>query len=142
MTQLALDYIVRILILAVVATVIILTIINFSDEIKTAINKWLFKEEKKIDFPKTEEKEAFSSGEIAKYIQSCYSAMESLPEIDQKDTICYILLAKRGFSANSREILNLLSEELRNRTEIIANFSKSYVKIEFKDIGDKILVTD
>lgn len=142
MAQLALDYIVRVLILAVAAAIIILTIINFYDDIKIVVNKWLFPKNEKPEFPKTITKDSFSSGEIANYIFSCYSTMISVPETEQKDIVCYVLLARNGFSVSSRDILTLIPSDIKSNVEISASFTKDYVKIEFRDINNKVLVTE
>lgn len=142
MSQLALDYIVRILILVVAAAIIILAIINFYDDIKIAISSWIFPKKEKVEFPKTITKDSFSSGEIANYIVSCYSVMISVPEAEQKDVVCYVLLSRRGFSASSRDILSAIPRDISPNVEINASLNKDYVKIEFKDIKNKVLVTE
>lgn len=142
MAQLALEYIVRILILTVAAAIIILTIINFSEDVKFLVKSWIFPKKEKIEFPKTITKDSFSSGEIANYIISCYSAMISIPETEQKDVVCYVLLARRGFSASSSQILESIPRDIRQSVNITASFTKNYVKIEFRDINNKILVTE
>ncbi|MEM7816391.1 MAG: hypothetical protein QXZ20_00590 [Candidatus Aenigmatarchaeota archaeon] len=142
MAQLALEYIVRILILTVVAAIVILTIINFYDDIKVAISNWLFPKKDKVEFPKTITKDSFSSAEIANYIVSCHSTIISIPETEQKDMVCYVLLSRSGFSVSSTEILASIPADIKPNVEIRASFKKDYVKIEFRDINNKILVTE
>lgn len=142
MAQLALEYIVRILILSVVAAIIILTIINFYDDIEIAIKNFISPKNVSIDFPKTITKDSFSAGEIANYITACYNAMLSISEAEQRDIICYVLLARNGFSVSTQNILASIPRDIIANVEIRASFTKDFVKIEFRDVNNKILVTE
>ncbi|MEM7826950.1 MAG: hypothetical protein QXQ40_01860 [Candidatus Aenigmatarchaeota archaeon] len=141
----SLEYIVKIIILLVVASVIILLITNFYDEIRTTVKCWFDPEKcspkKLADFPKTITKDTFSSGEIVTYIDSCLSNIQALPEVEQKDIVCYILMATSGFRATRLEVIALLPNNIKDKVEIETDFTKDYVKIEFLDVGDKIKVT-
>jgi hypothetical protein len=139
MALLSLEYIFKILILSVVAAIIILTIINFYGDIEGFIKNW-FKGEEKEEFPKEVTKDYFNSGEVATYIQDCYSKMSSLPEQKQKDIVCYILLARNGFSVNINEIKARLPRDVN--VTFSATFNKNYVKIEFVDVGNRIIVKE
>ncbi|GEM_PF-7114766 len=139
MATLSLEYIFKILILSVVAIIIILTIMNFYEDIESIVKSW-FRGEEKIEFPKDVTRDSFNSGEIATYIQDCYSRMSSLPEQKQKDIVCYILLARNGFSVNIDEIRARLPRDIN--VTFLATFNKNYVKIEFVDVGNRIIVKE
>jgi len=139
MALLSLEYIFKILILSVVAAIVILTIMNFYGDIEIFI-KGFTKSENKTDFPKEVTKDSFNAGEIANYIQTCYLKMSSLPENKQKDIVCYILLARNGFSVNVEEIRRRIPENIN--VTFSASFSRNYLKIEFRDVGNRIIVSD
>lgn len=141
--QLSLEYIVKVLILMVVIVVVISLIVRFSDDIKNQIIKFFGSQQGcNIPFPaKPEEKDTFNSKEIATHIESCYSTMTSCSEENQKDIVCYTLLAKNNIIATESEVRASLSQEINDKTEIKTDFSGSWVKIEFQDVGNKIIVT-
>ncbi|MFH0711019.1 MAG: hypothetical protein V1944_00405 [Candidatus Aenigmatarchaeota archaeon] len=146
--QMSLEYVFRIIILIVTVIVIIGLILNFSNDIKSAVDEFTCKffpcsNEKNCPDKKTIEKNSFISQEISTYIQSCDSCYSSIPEGDQKDVVCYLLIGKTSpyFQADKTVILNTLSSGLRNRTEITSSFSSQIVKIEFKELGNKIVVS-
>jgi hypothetical protein len=89
------------------------------------------------DFPKQIEKDSFTAGEIAAYAESCYNAITSLPEIEQKDTNCFLLIGRKFESSG---ILEKVSPSLRNNVEIRSDFTRGVVIIGFQDIGNKIIV--
>jgi pyruvate/oxaloacetate carboxyltransferase len=128
----------------VTLALIIGLIYTFYDDIKASINKvieGLFGS-KPPPSAKTIEKNSFAAKEIATYIESCLSNQESLPEKDQKDVVCYTLLAKSApyFSANKNSVLDSVQPTIKDRIDIVTDFQRSYVVIEFKDVGNKILV--
>ena len=146
MKGLALEYIIRIVILLVVIFVVINLIKNFAGGTK----KWfrgivctIFKCPKtKEKFPLRVTKDYFTSSEIANYIVSCLESMSSLPEAEQEDKDCYILVAKKGFQANKGSVLLAIPPELRGRVNIEASFTRDLVIIQFKDIGNRVIVSD
>ncbi|MBS3055363.1 MAG: hypothetical protein J4452_02650 [Candidatus Aenigmarchaeota archaeon] len=145
---LALEFVFRIIILLVTVAVIIGLILNFSRDIQTSINKFLCKffncpSEANCPDKKPIEKDSFISSEISAYIQSCDSCNSNLPVPDQKDTVCYLLLARKPpyFSADANTILSSLPSDVKKRTSITANFNSQIVKIEFKELGPQIIVS-
>jgi len=137
----ALETVFKILILLVTVAVIIGLIFNFSDQIKNQItgfiNQLLGKNQGIPQFPRTVEKQSFTSGEIASYIETCYTAMTSLPETEQKDISCFILV---GTSFQSQGILDRVSPTIKDHVTITSNFNRGVVIIDFVDLGNKITV--
>jgi len=139
----ALEYIFKILILLVAVAVIIGLILRFSSDARSAILNFiknLFPGSNTDKDSKSVEQETFNSGEIATYIESCYNTYSSLSEAEQEDTICWTLLASKGINANKDDILNNVDPDIRNKVEIKTDFSKSYVVIEFSEVGNRIVV--
>jgi len=139
--QMSMEYIIKILILLVLVVTIIALIIKFSDDIKRMV-KDLFPEKNDYDFPQLFEKSSFSAGEISAYVESCYSTMSSLPEDEQSDEVCYILQAENGFTITQDDLINKLSAELKGKTQIITDFSKGIIKIQYQDVENNISVRD
>jgi len=144
--QLSLEYIVKVLILLVVVVVVIGLITKFSDQIRFWIKELfcIVTECKKTikDYPITVTQDSFSSGEIATYVESCLRDMEELPENEQKDITCYILIVTNSFNAFPDEVRDNLSSDIKNRVEIKSSFDRDLVMIKFQDLGNKILIVD
>ena len=145
---LALEFIFRIVILLVAVAVIIGLILTFSKDIQTTVNNFLCKfftcpNQTNCPDKKPIEKDTFSSSEISAYIQSCDNCNSNIPPADQKDAVCYLLLARKSpyFSADKNAILSTLPSNLKSRTIITSNFNSQIVKIEFKELGDKLVVS-
>jgi len=138
--EMALETIFKILILLVAVAVIIGLIISFSDQVRNIVKGFInkfFGKPATQDFPKQIEKDSFSASEIASYIESCYSTMTSVPEDEQKDTNCFLLIGK---SFESSGILERVSSSIRNNVEIRADFTRGILIIGFQDVGNKIIV--
>lgn len=141
--SMALDMIVKFVIILVVAALVIGLFIQFQGDAKDSIVK-LFKGEEKIDTNvKTVNQASFSAGQVAQYIESCYDKMIEVPEVDQKDTVCFVLMAQSNFNtfASQNDIVNSLPQELKSRTTFNTNLGLSYLKIEFRELGDKIVIS-
>jgi hypothetical protein len=142
--DLALDMIVKFLIILVVAGVVIGLFMMFSSDSKDAVkNMFAPNNTKETGFPKTIQQNSFSSGEVANYIDSCYSKMSAIPATQQKDITCYVLMANSAFSnfVTSSAITGALSADARPRTSFNTTFGRDYLKINFIDIGDRIIVS-
>lgn len=146
--DLALEYIFRIVILLVTVAIIIGLIFTFSQQVRDSVNGFLCKfftcpNQTNCPDKMPITKNSFSSNEISAYIQSCDSCNSNLPEADQKDTVCYLLIAKTQpyFSADSNSILSALPSVLRSRTSVTANFNNQIVEIQFKDVGNQLIVS-
>ena len=146
--DLALEFIFRIVILLVTVAVIVGLIFTFSKDIQNSIHQFLCKfftcpNENACPDRRPIEKDSFASSEISAYVQSCDNCYSNIPEADQKDAVCYLLLAKKSpyFNADANSILNTLSNDLRKRTQVTTNFVSQIVKIEFKELGNKIVVS-
>lgn len=85
MRGLALEYVVKWIILLVVALVLINLVIYFSDEIKTFLTNWMEKER-----PKAEVVEAskFSTAQLITYIKACW---DKTGETFKTDVVCFVL---------------------------------------------------
>jgi len=145
---LALEFVFRIVILLVTVAVIIGLIFTFSKDVQHAVNGFLCKfftcpSETSCPDKKPIEKNSFTSTEISVYIQSCDSCNSNIPPAEQKDTVCYLLIASKPpyFVADANAILNALPSDLKKRTTITANFNSQIIKIEFKELGDKLIVS-
>jgi len=139
----ALDMIVKFMIILVVAGIVIGLFMIFSSDAKSGVEK-LFKGEEKIDTSvKTVNQASFSAGQVAQYIESCYDKMSEIPEVDQKDTVCYVLMAQSNFNGfvSQNNIIGQLPQELKSKVTFNTNFGLSYLKIEFRELGDKIVVS-
>lgn len=138
--QMALETIFKVLILLVAVAVIIGLIMTFSDEVRNIVKEFIgkfFGKSPTQEFPKQVEKDSFSAGEIASYIESCYTTMTSVSETEQKDTNCFLLIGKNFESSG---ILEKVSPSIRGNVEISADFTRGILIIEFIDVGNKIIV--
>jgi len=140
--QMSMEYIIKIMILLVVVAVVISLIVKFKGEIQVMVKNLFGPKENNHKFPQIIEKNSFSSGEVSAYIENCYFSMKSLPEDEQEDIICYLLQSNNGFSITSAMLRNKLSSELEDKVEITTEFQKDIIKIQYQDIGNKILVSD
>jgi len=131
MKGLALETVVKWIILIVVAGVVINLLFFFSDEIKNII--WGYTEEK----IKTEDIESneFSTAQVKAYIRICWG---KTGERFQEDFVCYIL---RG------SVINVNPTSLTNAVEPPAyvdiskfNINEDMTIIKFEDVGNKIIV--
>jgi hypothetical protein len=144
MAQMALEVIFRILILIVVVAVVIGMILTFRDQIAAMITQFLQQilgQKPSSNFPivKDSGSASFSSGEIATYIQSCYSTIEALSPADRTTTNCYILTG--NFNANANSIRqSILDSNLRNNLNITTDFSRGVATIQYLDPQGIILV--
>jgi len=144
--DLALEYIFRIAIILVVVAVVVGLILKFSDTIKKTVSdfiKQIFGEKTTSKFPQNEEKDSFTSAEVATYIDSCYSYWTSLEEVDQKDIVCYILLSRTPFneSVSKEGILSSLSSSIRDNLDVRTDFGLTHLSIKFESLGDRIIVS-
>ena len=138
--QMALETIFKLLILLVAVIVIVGLIMRFSDDVRNVVKEFvnkLFGKPPTQEFPKQIEKDSFSSGEIASYVESCYTAITSLAETDQKDTNCFLLV---GRNFESVGILDKVSPTIRDHVEIRADFTRGVLIIQFQDLGNKVIV--
>ncbi len=137
----ALETVFKVLIMLVTVAVIIALIVRFSDQIKNQVTEFINKLTGKgtgtSQFPKTIEKSSFTSGEIASYIESCYASITALPETEQKDTNCFILI---GNSFESAGILDKVSPTVKSHVTITSGFNRGVVIVDFVDVGNKIIV--
>jgi len=143
--EMALEYVFKVLIMLVTVAVIIGLIYTFSSDIRGSINKIIgdwFKSSKP-PAEKTIEQDSFTAKEIAVYIESCLSTQESIPENEQKDVVCYTLLSKSTppkFTATKTSVLENLPKSIKEKVTITTTFKRSYVVIEFRDLGNEIIV--
>lgn len=85
MKGLALETIVRWIILSVVAVVVIGLVIFFSDDIKRIIGDWFNRKDNKTEIV---EADSFSTSQVVTYIKSCWG---KTGEKFDDDMVCYIL---------------------------------------------------
>lgn len=126
---LALEYVVRLIILLVFTAVMIGIIFYFSDEIKFQVGR-LFKEETVVKTQEIE-RDSFSTSQVRNYIKSCWLMTG---EHYDEDVYCYIL--KGDLTGVDEAALGVEGVTV----EVNADFSKGILMIKFEDIGDKILV--
>ena len=130
--QMSLEYIIKFLILLVVAAVVIGMLFSFSSDIKTKIRD-MFGKEKEIKTTSIEA-DSFSTAQIKTYMNSCW---EKTGERYNKDFICYIL---KG------DVSGVTKEDLKNSVDgaevVVDDFdpTKKVTIIRFVDVGDKIVV--
>ncbi|MBN2094664.1 MAG: hypothetical protein JW727_01320 [Candidatus Aenigmarchaeota archaeon] len=143
--ELALDMVVKFLIILVVAAIVIGLFMRFSGDSKNAVKDLFGPDKKKLqtDFPKTYEQSTFSPGGIAQYIESCYDALTEVEEVEQKDTVCYVLLADSDFSGFTSvdAIRSAVSAKIRQDLHFKTDLTQTHLKIEFKELGDEIIVS-
>lgn len=142
---LELEYIFRVVIMLVTVAVIVGLVYSFSQDIRSAINKFLSSLFGKSAPPgsKTINQDTFTAREIATLVESCYSNNMALPENEQKDSVCYVLLAKTQpyFNADKDSILKNVSPNIKNQVEFKTDFNMQYLKIQYQDLGNKIIVS-
>lgn len=142
--QMALEYVFKIIILVVVCAVVIGMILAFRDQISNMITQFLQQtlgQKSSSNFPivKDSGNNSFSSGEIATYIESCYSSIESLSPADRTTTNCYILTG--NFNADANSITqSIIDPTLRDNLNITTDFSRGVVTIQYLDPQGIILV--
>ena len=133
MKGLALESIVKWVILLVAAGVIINLLFFFSDEIKRFIRSQMEEGEE----PQTEivEAQAFTTSQVLTYIRACW---DKTGERFEKDVICYIL---KGDMSNVDPALLVTAVE-PPATVDVSKFdpTKGVAIIRFEDIGNKIVV--
>jgi len=145
--DMSLEYIFRIAILLVVVIVMVSLILKFSDTIKKMVSdfiKQIFGEKQTSKFPENKEKNSFTAGEVKTYIDSCYLYWTSLEEVDQKDTVCYILLSQVPFNSTGvtkQSLMNVLSSSIKDKVDIKTNFGLTHISIKFESLGDRIVVS-
>jgi len=113
MAALALEYIVRLLILIVVAVVIIGLITTFSQD----ISSWWSGFTKSEDLPpKAEviERNSFTAEEVANFVEGCWSSNLG----SQQDNECYFLLGNLS-SANQSSIVIAVNPNIIDPSKII-----------------------
>jgi hypothetical protein len=139
-----LEYIFKILIMLIVVAVIIGLILTFRDQIVALMKTYLkifSGNNQTSQFPKLIDKGTgtFLSGEVGSYVQSCYTAINSLQVSERATTNCYIL--RGNFNANVNDILQSITDSsLRTKVNITADFTKGAVVIEYLDPQGTILV--
>jgi hypothetical protein len=142
--ELALDMVVKFLIVLVVAGVVIGLFLKFSGDSKDAV-KDMFKPNstKETGFPKTLQQNSFGSGEVANYIESCYSTMSQIPAAQQKDMTCYVLMSNSPFSSSvtSSGVLSIVDSKIKSRVKINTTFDKDYIKINFLELTNTVVVS-
>jgi hypothetical protein len=142
--ELALDMVVKFLIILVVAGVVIGLFMKFSSDSKDAV-KDMFKPNstKETGFPKTLQQNSFNSGEVANFIESCYDTMSKIPPAQQKDVTCYVLMANSPFSsaASSSGIMGAIESKIQSKVKINTDLSKDYIKISFVELSNTVVVS-
>jgi len=146
--DMALDYIFKVLITVVTIAVIIALIVKFSDDIKKSINDFLCSITgscKKQTTPKPINQDSFTADEVTNYIETCYDTQMSLPENQQKDTTCFILFSKTSFASSGitgSSLMQALPSSMADKVVIESDFSHDYLKINYQDLGNKVVVTE
>ena len=140
--ELALEYIVRLMIVLVVLVVVIGMTIEFKNEIITTVKKFFGEKNPQINFPQLITKNTFNPGEISAYIEKCYFTLTALPENKQEDIVCYLLEATDGFAIEKTDLEKTISKDIKDKVNITATFKKSIIKIQYQDIENIILVSD
>jgi len=147
--EMALDMVVKFLIVLVVVGIVVGLFIKFSSDSKDAVkDMFTGKNNTSSGFPKTIQQSTFSSGQVANYIESCYDTMTSLDENSQKDQTCYVLMADSPFSGfvTSSGVTGAVDSKMRARVIINTTFSKDYIRITFaefvKDASTSSLVSN
>jgi len=132
MKGLALETVVRWIILLVVAAVVISLVLFFYNDIKRFVKSWLEGEK-----PKAEVIEAskFSTSQVITYIKACW---DKTGERFDENIVCYIL--KGDVSGVDTD---LLQNALRSPAQVeTSKFdpTKNVTIIRFEDIGNKVIV--
>jgi hypothetical protein len=141
--MMALDVVVKFVIILVVAAIVIGLFIRFSDDAKRGVSDMFDDKKLEVDFPQTVEQGHYTPGSIAQFIESCYDTMTEVPEVEQKDIVCYVLMADSQFSGFVSEpaIRGATRGRVAQNLVFQTDLSKTHLKIEFKDLGDKIIVS-
>ena len=131
MKGLALETVVKWIILIVVAGVVINLLFFFSDEIKNII--WGYTKEEK---PEAEivESTGFSEAQIKTYMRACW---DKTGEKFQEDVVCYILKGNVS-GVNSNVLRNVDYPASVDISKFIP--SNNVTIIKFEDVGNKIIV--
>lgn len=148
--QMSLEYITKLIILLVVVVVSVGLIMSFSSQIKYQVSCFFFGdcgEKNKVtsgNFPITIKEKEFTISQVANYIESCYDTFSSLPEEEQEDKDCYVLIADYPFRnmINKKDLLNYLDERIREHVEFKATLNKEVLTISFEDLGNKVVISD
>ena len=130
---LALDVVVKWIILSVVALVVISLVIYFSDKIRGFIENKMDKDEE-IETQMIES-DKFSTSQLATYIRGCW---DKTGERFYEDVICYIL--KGDVSGADIDLLEIALEQPAQVD--VSNFmpSKKTTIIRFEDLGNIVYV--
>ena len=129
----ALEYVVKILILVAVAAVVMNIILIFSGDIQLQVREFFGPKEKSVE-TETIEAENFSSSQIRNYIKSCW---EKTGEKYEKDAICYIL--KGNVSSVTQADIQTVEGVNKVNTGKFDN-KKTVTIIGFRDLWDEIYV--
>ena len=131
MKGLALETVVKWIILIVVTGVVINLLFFFSDEIKRIITGYTEEEEPEVEIIESSE---FSASQIKTYMKACW---DKTGGSFQEDVVCYIL---RG-SVIDIDPISLESIDIPATIDLTNfNSSKSVTVIRFEDVGNKIIV--
>ena len=130
MKGLALEYVVKLVILLVVALVVINLILYFSNEIKPIIHP-MDKGEVKTEII---EAKSFSTSQVATYVRACWE--KTGPTYD-KDEVCYIL--KGDTTSVDKELLKNLVKDIAIVKDDL-NLSKNIIVIKYVFFGHKVVV--
>jgi hypothetical protein len=137
--EMALDMVVKFLIVLVVVGVVIGLFIKFSGDSKDAVKDMFSgKNDTSSGFPKTFQQSAFSSGQVANYIETCYDNMVEAPDASRKEvTICYVLMADSPFknAVTSSSVLGAVDSKIRGRVMINSTFDKDYIRVSFYEFA-------
>ncbi|MGC9310438.1 MAG: hypothetical protein ACP5E4_01805 [Candidatus Aenigmatarchaeota archaeon] len=141
--QLALDMVVKFVIVLIVAAIVIAMFVSFKDNAKKGVSEMFGDKVAKSEFPKTFEQTSFSAGEIANYIESCHDAMTEIPEVEQEDGVCYVLMANTAFSSfvDASTIQGALDPKIRQKVSFRSDLKKTHLKIEFIELNDIVAVS-
>jgi hypothetical protein len=137
MKGLALEYVVKWIILLAVAMVVISMVIYFSNNIKIFLAKQT--KETKVE-PKEINKEYFSSGEILTYALSCW---DKTGEKYREDVTCFYLFGNFTNVDKDWILFKFYERYPEGKPKIVLdNFdtSKNYAKIKFREVDLAIVV--
>lgn len=131
---LALEYVVKLAILLVVAFVVINLIFYFSGETKTWVTDLFFPKEEKVETEIVKPVFPFTNNQVKSYVKSCW---DKTGEDYDKDVVCYNL--KGDFNKVDWQINKLKPGGINLKLK--GPFpQKGIVMVRFKDIGDKIIL--
>jgi len=132
----SLEYITKILVALVVVVTGFTT--NYYVKIKKELRDTFIDNTPASDFPKPIEQQSFTAKEIAGYISNCYKQMTSLPEDEQRDTVCYILNSPNGFNLTNEDVKKYLQSDLSSQLEIQFDQKNDILVIGFKEAGEDV----